>query len=79
MVIDGAWSTVGSANMDIRSFRLNFEVNVVVFGEAFAKEMECIFLDDIARARAVDLGSVRRKSRGARFLEALARVLSPAL
>jgi cardiolipin synthase len=79
MVVDGAWSTVGSANMDIRSFRLNFEVNVLVFGETFAREMESIYLDDIARARPVQLESLRHKSRGARFLEAVARVLSPAL
>jgi len=79
MVVDGAWSTVGSSNMDIRSFRLNFEVNVLVFGEAFALQMEQIYLEDIAKARLVELATVRRKSRRTRFVEAVARVLSPAL
>lgn len=79
MVVDGAWTTIGSSNMDIRSFRLNFEANVLVFGEAVGKRMEEIFLDDIARAQPVELRSLRRKPARARFLEAVARVLSPAL
>jgi cardiolipin synthase len=79
MVVDGAWSTIGSSNMDIRSFRLNFEANVLVFGEAAGKRMEEIFLDDIARAKLVSLEAVRHRPARARFLEAVARVLSPAL
>jgi cardiolipin synthase len=79
MVVDGAWSTVGSANMDIRSFRLNFEANVLVFGEAFAAQMETIFQADTERAKAVTLESVRRKPRARRFAEAVCRVLSPVL
>jgi cardiolipin synthase len=79
MVVDGAWSTVGSSNMDIRSFRLNFEANVLVFGETVGRRMEEIFLADLARAKLVELESLRRKPVRARFFEAVARVLSPAL
>jgi cardiolipin synthase len=79
MVVDRAWSSIGSANMDIRSFRLNFEVNVLVSGEGMARQLEEIFLADIARARPVDLRAIARKPRRARFFEAVARVLSPAL
>ncbi|MBI5500727.1 MAG: cardiolipin synthase [Deltaproteobacteria bacterium] len=79
MVVDCAWSTVGSANMDIRSFRLNFEVNVLVSGEGMARQLESIFLADIAKARPVALESVLRRPARARFLEGVARVLSPIL
>ena len=79
MVVDGAWSTIGSSNMDIRSFRLNFEANVLMFGETAGRRMEEIFLDDIGRAQLVELEALRRKPVRARFLEAVARVLSPAL
>ena len=79
MVVDRAWSTVGSANMDIRSFHLNFEVNVLVSGENMAGQLEDIFLTDVAEARPVALAKVLRKPAGARFLEGLAMVLSPIL
>ena len=46
-VIDGLWSTVGSANMDIRSFLHNTEINVIVVGEAFGKRMEAAFSEDV--------------------------------
>jgi cardiolipin synthase len=46
-VIDSAWSTVGSANMDIRSFLHNSEINIVVLGEAFAGSMESAFQEDL--------------------------------
>jgi len=46
-VIDGKWSTVGSTNMDTRSFLHNSELNVVVLGEAFGNEMERAFQEDI--------------------------------
>lgn len=46
-VIDGVWSTVGSANIDVRSFLHNHEINIVVLGEAFANSMEAAFQEDI--------------------------------
>jgi len=79
MVVDGNWSTVGSANMDIRSFRLNFEVNLLVFGESFASCMEEIFADDIATATPITLESMQAESYSTRFAEAICRVLSPVL
>ncbi len=79
MVVDGAWSTVGSANMDIRSFRLNFEINVLIFGEEFARRMEAIFLEDLAHARPISLESCQRRPRRARMAESFSRMLSPIL
>ncbi|MGI4846569.1 MAG: cardiolipin synthase, partial [Janthinobacterium lividum] len=46
-VIDHAWSTVGSANMDIRSFMHNNESNVIVVGDVFGQAMESAFQDDL--------------------------------
>ncbi|WP_295999821.1 cardiolipin synthase [Rugamonas sp.] len=46
-VIDGAWSTVGSSNIDTRSFLHNSELNVIVMGEPFGTEMEKAFQEDI--------------------------------
>ncbi|MGV3741854.1 MAG: cardiolipin synthase [Burkholderiaceae bacterium] len=46
-VIDNAWSTVGSANLDLRSFLHNTEVNVVVLGTEFGNRMEAAFQEDL--------------------------------
>lgn len=53
-VIDGVWSTVGSSNMDLRSFLHNYEVNVVILGEGFGQSMEDMFSKDRANATFVE-------------------------
>jgi cardiolipin synthase len=45
-VIDGLWSTVGSANLDLRSLLHNHELNVVVYDEAIGLAMEAAFAED---------------------------------
>jgi cardiolipin synthase len=46
-VIDKVWATVGSTNIDTRSFLHNNEINVVVFGDEFGKAMENAFVEDL--------------------------------
>ncbi|MYM38215.1 cardiolipin synthase [Duganella qianjiadongensis] len=46
-VIDGLWSTVGSTNIDTRSFMHNSELNVVVLGAEFGQQMEAAFQEDL--------------------------------
>lgn len=53
MVVDGIWTTIGSSNFDDRSFRLNDEVNVNVYDEGIAGEMEKMFLEDLAKSHEV--------------------------
>jgi hypothetical protein len=53
-VVDGVWSTVGSANMDWRSFLHNDEINVVVLGEGFGREMTTLFEADVAHSVPID-------------------------
>lgn len=50
VVIDGVWSTVGSANLDWRSFLHNDELNVIILGEDFGTGMEALFAVDVARS-----------------------------
>ncbi|MBE0568244.1 MAG: cardiolipin synthase B [Deltaproteobacteria bacterium] len=54
-VIDGAWSTVGSTNMDFWSFSSNDEVNAVILSKEFASEMERMFAADIAASHEIRL------------------------
>ena len=53
-VVDGVWATVGSSNMDWRSFTLNHEINAVIVGTRFAVQMENLFRIDRAAARSVN-------------------------
>ncbi len=53
-VIDGVWATVGSTNIDTRSFLHNHEINVVVLGQEFATTLEQAFQEDLRRSAAID-------------------------
>jgi cardiolipin synthase len=53
-VIDGVWSTVGSTNLDWRSFLDNDEVNAVILGRAFALQMQAMFEQDLRASQAID-------------------------
>lgn len=53
-VIDGVWSTVGSANLDTRSFILNDEANAIIIGRDFGWQMEQMFEQDLKSAKAID-------------------------
>jgi cardiolipin synthase A/B len=74
-VIDGHWTTLGSANFDNRSFRLNDEANLDVFSDALAEEQSRQLDDDLQRSRRVTLRDWRRRPLSQRVQEALARVL----
>ena len=75
-VIDGSWSTVGSTNMDTRSFLHNKEVNVVVMGDDFGRELESAFQDDLKGSNEITLEKWRRRPVGERFKERFSRLLS---
>lgn len=69
VVIDGSVSIVGSANLDMRSFLHNDEVNAIVISRDFAQRMEQVFTADQKAARPVDLERWRRRSMWQRLKE----------
>jgi cardiolipin synthase len=73
-VIDGVWSTVGSANIDWRSFAQNHELNAVVLGPEFGAQMEAMFARDLDASVAITLESWRDRPITDRVKEAAARV-----
>jgi cardiolipin synthase len=72
--IDGVWSTIGSTNLDWRSFLHNDEVNASVLGRDFARQMEAMFANDLAESDAIDLEHWQRRSLLLRLEEGLARL-----
>jgi cardiolipin synthase len=72
-VIDGLWATVGSSNLDWRSFLHNAEANLVVLDAGVAQEMERVFQDDVARSREIVRAEWARRGLRQRIVETLAR------
>jgi len=72
-VIDGVWSTVGSTNLDWRSFLDNDEVNAVVLGREFGQQMQAVFAKDLAASDAIDLARWEARPLKFRFKEWMAR------
>ncbi len=75
MVIDGVWCSMGSANFDDRSFRLNDEANLNVFSEDLAREQTALIDADIAQSRRMVLKKWRNRKFGRRVNERLALLL----
>ena len=73
-VIDGVWSTVGSTNLDWRSFLDNDEINAVIIGREFGRKMLDMFAADLAASEAIDLERWQRRPLSFRFKEWMARV-----
>ncbi|MGZ8288717.1 MAG: cardiolipin synthase [Telluria sp.] len=73
-VIDGTWSTVGSANIDRRSFLHNYELNVVVLDPGFGTEMESAFNEDLRDSKEVTLEKWRKRPLKDRMKEWAARL-----
>jgi cardiolipin synthase len=72
-IVDSVWSTVGSTNLDWRSFVHNDEADVIVFNADFGAEMEALFAMDMRQSRQLDLAQWRDRGFSERLKEWLAR------
>ena len=79
MVSDDLLSTVGSTNMDFRSFEHNFEVNAFIYDTETALQMREIFLQDQRDCLPVSLKNWEKRSRSRKVAESTVRLLSPLL
>lgn len=79
VMTDGRVSSYGTANMDIRSFELNFEVNAVIYDEKVTMKLEDLFIEDLVYCKEVTKESYRERGLWVRFKEQGSRLLSPLL
>lgn len=79
MVVDDRFATVGSANLDVRSFRLNFELIALLYAPADVMKLAQIFEEDLARTDTVKLDAWRARSLLTRIKEGFGRLVSPIL
>ena len=73
-LIDGVWATVGSTNLDWRSFLHNYEVNAVVLGAEFGAQVQAMFERDLAQSEAITMEAWHRRGIDVRVKELVARV-----
>ena len=76
VIADGRLSVVGTANMDIRSFDLNFEIMSLIYSRQFAKSMENMYLDDLKDCDEIDGITWAKRGVWIRLVEAIARLVS---
>lgn len=79
VAVDGMAVCCGTANMDIRSFKLNFEVNATIYDKGTASRMEEIFRTDLMRCTEIFAENYRKRGLFTRFKEQFSRLLSPIL
>ncbi len=79
MLIDDNVATVGTANFDNRSFRLNFEITTVVFDVAFASKVERMFQNDFSASRLMEQDEYDNKPYWFKLAVRTARLTAPIL
>ncbi len=79
LVTDSKLSMIGTANMDHRSFELNFEVNAIIYDANISKKMRDIFFEDLKDAQQIDPERWFKRSILIRLIERTARLFSPSL
>ena len=79
MIMDDTLALVGTANLDIRSLRLNYETNLAVYDAAFVAGIRQLVLEEIARSREVALGVWRTRPLHRKLLENACSLFTPIL
>lgn len=79
IVVDDVLCSVGTANMDIRSFKLDFEVNAFMYHPEMAEELAKVFHQDLKLSDEITKEQYKRRSLWMRIKEAVMRLVSPLL
>lgn len=79
LVCDDQLAVIGTANLDYRSFELNFEVNAILFNREIASDLKTTFIKDLKHARQIDYQAWKDRSLFIQFLERLIRLFAPLL
>jgi len=77
ILVDSIFASIGSVNVDMRSFDLNFEITALVYDENFAEMLNKSFIDDIRNSYEVILDLWKGRTRMERYKESLARIFGP--
>ena len=78
-VIDGKITSVGTSNFDIRSFRLNYELNLIIYEDDTSAKFNDIFLKDISYCTKIDKDFMNNLDKVKKLRNSLSKILSPVL
>ena len=79
VLIDDSITSIGTANMDIRSFELNFEVNALIYSKEIAKKQRKAFEEDIKKSTELTLEEYNSRSRMVKIKEGVSELFSSLL
>ena len=79
MVADQILAIVGTANLDYRSFDLNFEVNAVIYDEVLASELADNFQTDLQDSERIEIQAWLNRPKHVQLIEKIVRLISPML
>lgn len=79
LIVDGSMASIGTANMDMRSLHLNFEVNAFLYQTDSTQKLVADFLADLLQSSIIDQEKFARRRWLTRFMESAARLMSPLL
>lgn len=79
IVVDGKVSSVGSANFDFRSFKLNFEINAFLYDESISNQLRSIYIQDMRDSTLETVESMSKQPIWLRFKQVFSRLFSPIL
>lgn len=77
LLVDDVFASVGSANVDMRSFDLNFEIAAMIYDEDFAARLLKVFYKDVERSIEVKPDEWSKRKRTERYKESIARIFGP--
>jgi len=79
MAVDDIFSSVGTCNLDNRSFNINFEINALIYNEEKTKELKAHFEEDLKDCEELDLERWKERSKWCKLQESVARLGAPLL
>ncbi|AOR23844.1 cardiolipin synthase [Clostridium taeniosporum] len=79
IVSDSSVCSIGTANLDIRSFKLNFEINALIYNSDIAKNYENIFIKDQEKCKLLTIKEYENRGYKTKILESISRLISPIL
>ncbi|MBI9013640.1 MAG: cardiolipin synthase [Clostridiales bacterium] len=77
LLVDESCASVGTANLDIRSMELNFEVNAFIYDKSVVRELKNDFYEDLRRSEEIHLDEFKKRKLYRKVLEAFGRLVSP--
>ncbi len=77
LLVDNIFSSVGSPNVDVRSFDLDFEVTALIYDEDFALRLGVLFAEDVKNCYEISRDEWDKRPRRERYKESIARIFGP--